>query len=1490
MFFYPVDLLPYYNNDGFAIMGNFSDMDNFDFNGYCYPADAPEVQMKWGKTTIEGVKFFMPIGPNGPNNIACSSQKIKLNLSKPVKYMLLVESASNGNWRERIKIYYRDGSFDDKEIVFTDWAVQPSQGEIPVFTFPFRYNVKEGIVHEILVSIFLRVVPLKEGKIPEKIVLPENPNVHIFAITFASDIPQQLKEKIAKGVSLEAPWDKLPWFDYKEPPVRAWTSYQTHTSYSPTVDAKADAVIVYDAYPSKVNTWRNRGAKIWAMYNSFWTSAALPIFKKHPEIIQTKRDGKPWVLIEGRYWVVPLEPWRNFVLDKLSDALSANVEAIFLEEPEFSWEAGYSEGFKEAWKNFYGDEWKPLYKDRDTAFRGGRLMAHLVDSFYRDIFSELKKRKPGIKTYVATHSIFHYITMFVTPFAGFLDNPYSDGIIGQVWTGTARLPFTLKGEFGEHIFHRAYLEYSFFASFKRGWPSKDVIFLTDPVEDNPNYTWEGYRKWYLQTLAACLLFPEVNEYEILPWPERVIARGVKYGGQEAPADYITQLFLIWDLQRKLHKYDDDVEYISGEPSFMAFISQTASYQKVGGYSFDFDSYLSMVGPLIDAGEGVYSYPAESVLHGGFPQDFEVALLDYSVFKPETPEFNEKLKEWIKNGGKLIVFGGYDEFCDLKSSWWKKGGFDSPTDHLMSLLGLDYERTTLMGKGEFVEVLNSVKMFGKNFHDLSNLGEYGVDLSPYADTGWVLVRITDATPKDGWGPTIKKITLEGKENTISFVPGTPAEMDYLKSFSPPGGVAPGGRYIDATGSVEYVFPVDSGSILKIVLGNDFKVEVKPFAAITPRNWGLFKKNPIRIYAPLSYYRLKTKPAGYRVLAYDTEGRPLIWKVKYGKGELYHVAFSPGVFSSKKGYDLALKLYSTVKKLSRNGYFYLRRGPYIIGYTTSNTLKLKGRYIDILDPEMPVVFNPVVEKDSPFIFAIPEKLEEGPFLGSGRIRILEISDKLYKFVLSGPPYRVNVVGVKLPSSDVPVSVSVKDFREEIPFEAVREGEFLKIFMPGRFNGAIVTIELGKPSPLPPLSDYRLTFRPKYLGYMKNFQIVTRPEMRAVLSIKEGSWFSKGGDYLYSDGGVATTGTYVYCDGTSYGVWRFPVAGCRKLMMVMHLANNFKVSFSRDGLRWSTGLDSMKLYGKDYHAQENDGYYFFDVSDFLPSDFIYVKLEDASPSDGWGAIMKSLSLVVPPMLERGELLLIGWKSSTPPPLVKFRGDYYRFFPLTKAFSYYDVLQGAKYYLKIYPKESGYVKVGSFNLPVYVVSSSVKLSQFVSSSFSQQKLEVENPSPLVNIIASSIALALTATEKDSMKSLVLDSVPQGYTLIAAFNALSDERFIVEDSSKRDGTFRYTDGKNKVIYRVKISPTVKDLVLAVKIGNDFAISASSDGRNWKGVVNSVKVFGKSCKDFKNYGWYYFKLPVKLPSREVYIKISDATPGDGWGAKFSEIKVYGRLP
>jgi hypothetical protein len=171
-----------------------------------------------------------------------------------------------------------------------------------------------------------------------------------------------------------------------------------------------------------------------------------------------------------------------------------------------------------------------------------------------------------LRCFVPTHSLINYTQWgIISPQSRLLDVPTCDGYVAQVWTGTARTPNVYEGRSKERTFETAFLEYGIMQELVRG-TDRRIWFLHDPVEDNPRYTWEDYRRNYQCTLVASLLHPAVWRYEVTPWPHRVFggryrreATGMAEG---IPPAYATELLVAMNSFARVRNQDSTEGHFS----------------------------------------------------------------------------------------------------------------------------------------------------------------------------------------------------------------------------------------------------------------------------------------------------------------------------------------------------------------------------------------------------------------------------------------------------------------------------------------------------------------------------------------------------------------------------------------------------------------------------------------------------------------------------------------------------------------------------------------------------------------------------------------------------------------------------------------------------------------------------------------------------------------------------------------------------------------
>jgi hypothetical protein len=515
-----------------------------------------------------------------------------------------------------------------------------------------------------------------------------------------------------------------------EPTGQDITTFQIYAPYAPEFDIGSDTAIVYgvgDSFARRAADWRAKGYGVslmtgiaWGDYGAYYGEGNA--FKK--DEVQTERDGRLRMHGDSTNigYNVPTDAYIEFIKKYIDPALDAGVRAVYLEEPEYWANTGWSEAFKREWQRFYGEPWQPPDSSPDAQYRASKLKYELYFNALRDVFAHVDDRAKAlgqtIDCIVPTHSLVNYAQWrIVSPEAHLVDIPQLDGYVAQVWTGTARSRNAYAGVVKERTFETAYLEYGQMLAMTRP-TGKRLWFLHDPVEDNPDRSWNDYRYNYECTVVASLMWPEVYRYEVMPWPDRIF-RGqyaktdldTKSGDRAGiPEDYATELLTI--INALNHMDQPNVTYEAGTRGIGVIISDTAMFQRADPTPSDpmMGSFYGLALPLVKAGIPVEVVQLENVGHTGALSPYKVLLLTYEHQKPLKPAYHDALAAWVRKGGcLLLVDDGNDPYHNVRE-WWNDQARKSVKayDHLLQALGVDsgvWDRAVPVEKG-FVRAVAS----------------------------------------------------------------------------------------------------------------------------------------------------------------------------------------------------------------------------------------------------------------------------------------------------------------------------------------------------------------------------------------------------------------------------------------------------------------------------------------------------------------------------------------------------------------------------------------------------------------------------------------------------------------------------------------------------------------------------------------------------------------------------------------------------------------
>lgn len=476
-----------------------------------------------------------------------------------------------------------------------------------------------------------------------------------------------------------------------EEQMRDFTCFQVAAPYSEWIDVGSDVAIVYGTDPSfgpRVARWRQEGYTVGMMTGIAWGGYAEyygtgDAFKKSE--VQTRKDGSLFMHGHNVGYNVPTPAYIEYIKKVVEPAIDQGIQAIYLEEPEFWAESGWSEAFRKEWQAFYGEPWQAPDSSVNAQYRASKLKYEMYFQALKEVFAHIKSRarERGIRIecHVPTHSLISYAHWrIVSPESHLMDLPEMDGYIAQVWTGTARTPNVYRGVKKERTFETAFLEYGQMLAMVRPTRRK-VWFLADPIEDNPNRSWADYKRNYECTVIASLLWPEVHRYEVMPWPDRIfkgtypdtdleLNSGERKG---IPADYATQILIVINALNDMEQ--EEVEYDTGSRGIGVLVSDTLMFQRAAPEASDADmgGFYGLALPLLKAGVPVEVIQLENVLQPGSLSSCEVLLLSYENQKPLKPEYHQALEQWVRSGGCLLYVGDGSDPYHRVAEWWNDNG-------------------------------------------------------------------------------------------------------------------------------------------------------------------------------------------------------------------------------------------------------------------------------------------------------------------------------------------------------------------------------------------------------------------------------------------------------------------------------------------------------------------------------------------------------------------------------------------------------------------------------------------------------------------------------------------------------------------------------------------------------------------------------------------------------------------------------------------------
>ena len=516
------------------------------------------------------------------------------------------------------------------------------------------------------------------------------------------------------------------------------TTFQTGSHWKPTIDVRSDAVMVYGTgsrpqmtFKERVESWQKHGYTThfmtgiaWGGYSDYFNGK----WDGKPHMDEGQKDAKGDTILHnpGTPYIVPTLNYLKFFKEtQIKPVIDAGIQEIFLEEPEFWAYAGYSESFKREWQAYYGFPWRAQHLSAENTYLSNKLKYHLYYRALDEAFTYAKtygrEKDMDIRCYVPTHSLINYsMWHIVSPEASLASMKNCDGYIAQVWTGTSRVPNYFNGKRKERVFETAFLEYGSMESMTRPTGRK-MFFLTDPIEAAKK-DWADYKQNYQATFTAQLLYPQIADYEVMPWPARIyegLYRVSANSEEKAriPRFYSTQMQIMVNTLNSMPLSENK---ISGSQGISVLMANSLMFQRslepVEGYEDpQLSNFFGLALPLLKRGVPVSITHLENTGYSDTWKDVKVLLMTYSNMKPLDPKAHQDLADWVKKGGIIIYCGRDNDPYQRVLEWWNQDGnnYTAPSQHLFQLMQMPEkaeEDVYRYGKGRIYVVRQDPKEF------------------------------------------------------------------------------------------------------------------------------------------------------------------------------------------------------------------------------------------------------------------------------------------------------------------------------------------------------------------------------------------------------------------------------------------------------------------------------------------------------------------------------------------------------------------------------------------------------------------------------------------------------------------------------------------------------------------------------------------------------------------------------------------------------------
>ncbi len=556
-------------------------------------------------------------------------------------------------------------------------------------------------------------------------------------------------------------------------------------------------------------------------------------------------------------------------------------------------------------------------------------------------------------------------------------------VMGQV--GAACAPILFRGEAQSLPFACAYLQYASLAGLTR--QSNSSLWLRmNPFSEEAT---AGRQSVFLMSAVASAMFPEVQGYEMPPFPERV-------PNTMSPEDASVRLSLVQAIESLAAQRTVSID--AGVQGIAALFSEAS------------DDLMALMAPLIHAGVPVQMIPIQRAGEPNFLRDVRLIVWTPERVKPQREAEVDTLVRWVRQGGWLVVVGGTSDSDALAASPWQQAGFASPLHWLLAKCDVSAQIHTEPAQPAPPEAWRELGRHGDQPQPGTlNRRWAEFDLSAYAGQT-VYVRFRDSLPETGWGALVRRVRLEADGRTLAaFSPGTPAEPLFLYHEQGSQRNASGERFADGNASFTYRFPLPQAQriTLRAEIAQEWLLEI---SAIPPYPERVL--SPTRPDLPPIPVRRDESLTRYAV----AEGEPFyLWQDapvgvirRVGRGGIAFLGVSGRALGNlTRGDEIwravlrYLCAWAGIRYRER-ARILARRGDWVAIWGTYRTTTLRGTYLDVLHPRLPIQNDIPIEPNHAGLFLqVDARLQRAGLLHTNaRVVLQNETPRALSYLLQGP----------------------------------------------------------------------------------------------------------------------------------------------------------------------------------------------------------------------------------------------------------------------------------------------------------------------------------------------------------------------------------------------------------------------------------------------------------------------------------------------------------